>query len=329
MAERTIKWGIMGPGGISRYFATDLAYAQGAELVAVGSRTLENAQKFASEFNVPRAYGSYDEMMQDPDIDIVYIGSLHPVHKDHILACLRAGKAVLCEKPFTINAKEAEEAIRVARENNVFLMEAMWTRYLPPIVQVRDWLKQGLIGEVRLLQADFGFDIGWQPEGRLLNRELGGGALLDAGIYPVSFASMIFGTQPSKITSTARIGETGVDEQFSILCEYEDGRTAMLNGAVRLKLNNAAVIYGTKGHIHVPNFLFGKSATLHVNDEQPVEFNDGREMRGYNFEAEEAMACLRAGRKESAVMPLDETLAIMRTLDTIRGQWGLRYPGDE
>src|SRR5690606_27329196 len=142
-------------------------------------------------------------------LDIVYIGSLHTVHKEHILAALRAGVAVLCEKPFTMNAKEAEEAIRVARENNVFLMEAMWTRYLPPIVQVREWLKEGRIGEVRLLQADFGFDIGWQPEGRLLNKEKGGGALLDAGIYPVSFASMIFGSQPSKISSTAHIGETG------------------------------------------------------------------------------------------------------------------------
>jgi len=328
MAERTIKWGIIGPGGISRSFASDLAFVKGAELVAVGSRTLENAQKFAAEFNIPRVYGNYDEMLKDPDLDIVYIGSLHTVHKDHILAALRAGVAVLCEKPFTMNAKEAEEAIRVARENGVFLMEAMWTRYLPPIVQVREWLKEGRIGEVRLLQADFGFDVGWQPDGRLLNKELGGGALLDAGIYPVSFASMIFGSQPSKISSTAHIGETGVDEQFSILCEYEGGRTAMLNGAVRLRLNNAAVIYGTKGHIHVPNFLFGKSATLHVAGEEPVQFNDDREMKGYNFEAEEASNCLREGRKESAIMPLDETLAIMQTLDTIRAQWGLRYPND-
>src|SRR5690606_27971821 len=143
------------------------------------------------------------------------------------------------------------------------------------------------------LQADFGFDIGWQPDGRPLNTEKGGGALLGAGIYPVSFASMIFSSQPSNISSTAHIGETGAGEQSSILGEYEGGRTAMLNGAVRLRLNNAAVIYGTKGHIHVPNFLFGKSATLHVAGEEPVEFVDNREMKGYNFEAEEASNCLR------------------------------------
>lgn len=327
MAEtRQIRWGIAGPGGISKQFAKDLAHAEGARLVAVAGRSLEKAEAFAKEFGVARAYGNLNELAEDPEVDIVYVGTLHPAHKENALAFLRAGKAVLCEKPFTMNAAEAEEIIRFAKEKRIFLMEAMWTRYLPPIRQARQWLDEGAIGEVRLVKADFGFNIGWQPESRLLDPNLGGGALLDAGIYPVSFASMVFGGRPEKIMSSARIGETGVDEQFSLLLEYEGGKTAALNGSVQLGLVNDAYIYGTKGYIHVPAFLAARSATLHIAGEDPVLFEDDRTVAGYAFEAEEAMACLREGRTESSVMPLNETLAIMTTLDRIRRQWNLRYP---
>ncbi|WP_028608494.1 Gfo/Idh/MocA family protein [Paenibacillus harenae] len=329
MTMQTIRWGILGPGGISSTFAKDLAYAEGAELIAVGGRNLEKAERFAKEYNIPRAYGSVAELAGDGDVEIVYVGTLHPAHKENVLDLLRAGKAVICEKPFCMNAAEAEEMIALAKGNRLFLMEAMWTRFLPPIRQVREWLADGKIGEVRMLKADFGFNIGWAPNSRLLDPALGGGALLDAGIYPISFASMIFGGQPAKIMSSARIGETGVDEQFSLLFEYEGGRTAALNGAVQLGMVSDAYIYGTKGHIHVPNFLFGKSASLHIANEEPVTFVDDRQPKGYAFEAEEAMACLREGRTESAIMPLDETLDIMATLDAIRKQWGLRYPADQ
>lgn len=326
MALTKIRWGIAGPGWISSQFAKDLAYAQGAELAAVAGRNLEKAEKFAREHGAPKAYGSLEQLAQDPDVDIVYIGTLHPVHKENMLTFLRAGKAVLCEKPFTMNAAEAEEAVACANENGVFLMEAMWTRYLPAIRKVREWLSEGKIGEVRLVKAEFGFDAGWQPEGRLLNKALGGGTLLDAGIYPVSFASMIYGAQPDKIMSTVRIGETGVDEQFSLLFEYEGGRTASLHGAVQLGMVNDAVIYGTKGHIHIPEFLYTRSASLHVKGEEPLTFHDVRESHGYAFEAEEAMTCLREDRKMSIVMPQEETVGIMRTLDRIREQWNLKYP---
>ncbi|WP_141503661.1 Gfo/Idh/MocA family protein [Paenibacillus luteus] len=329
MAIQTIKWGILGPGWISSKFAADLALAEGAELVAVGGRNLEKSESFAKRFNIPRAYGSVEELAQDADIDIVYVGTLHPIHKDNVLVLLRAGKAVICEKPFTMNAAEAKEIIDLAREKQVFLMEAMWTRFLPPILKVKEWLAADKIGEVRLVKADFGFDIGWAPESRLLDPALGGGALLDAGIYPVSFASLIYGTAPAKIMSSARLGQTGVDEQFSLLFEYEGGRTAALNGAVQLGMVSDAYIYGTKGYIHVPNFLFAKSATLHAKDAETESFVDDRKAEGYAFEAEEAMNALREGRLESSTIPLDETLAIMSTLDTIRKQWGLRYPADE
>ncbi|CAM4382758.1 putative dehydrogenase [Paenibacillus endophyticus] len=329
MSLQTIKWGILGPGWISSKFAADLAFAAGAELVAVGGRNLEKSEKFAKQFNISRAYGSVEELAQDAEVDIVYVGTLHPIHKENVLELLRAGKAVVCEKPFTMNAAEAKEIIELARDKKVFLMEAMWTRFLPPIRKVMEWIAADKIGEVRLVKADFGFDIGWAPESRLLDPALGGGALLDAGIYPVSFASLIYGEAPAKIMSSARIGATGVDEQFSLLFEYEGGRTAALNGAVQLGMVSDAYIYGTKGHIHVPNFLFGKSASLHAKGADAESFVDNRQAEGYAFEAEEAMNALREGRLESSIIPLDETLTIMATLDEIRKQWGLRYPADE
>lgn len=322
---KKIKWGIMGTGGIAKQFTGDLAFARNAELVAVGSRKKESADHFAEAYSIPRTYGSYEELVQDPDIDAIYVATPHPFHKENVLTCLRAGKAVLCEKPFTVNAVELEEVVRFARDKKLFLMEAMWTRFLPPIIKVREWIKNGKIGEVGLVKADFGFRSKWDPKGRLLNPDLGGGALLDAGIYPISFAAMIFGVEPEKIMSTAHIGETGVDEQFSIILAYPSGKTATLNGAVRLGLTNEATIYGTDGYIHIPSFLNAKSASLHVNNEEVETFTDDRSSLGYAFEAEEVGRSLSKGLQESPVIPLDESLGIIKLLDEVRAQWGLKY----
>ncbi|MBB6637290.1 Gfo/Idh/MocA family protein [Cohnella thailandensis] len=323
--KRIVKWGIMGPGGISGNFASELKHAPGAELVAVAGRSKEKAEAFASKYGVPRSYGSCEELAADPDVEIVYIGTLHPIHKENAITLLRGGKSILCEKPFTMTEEEAKEIVQEARDRGLFVMEAMWTRYLPVIRQVRQWLKDGAIGEVQLLKAEFGFDVGWDPEGRLLNKAKGGGTLLDAGIYPISFASMVFGGRPRRIQSNVYIGETGVDERFSLLFEYDKGRTASLHGAVRLSMNNDAWIYGTKGKIHVDNFLASKKATLYANGQDPVEVTDERGFVGHAFQAIEAMDCLREGRKESAAMPADETVEIMATLDEIRAQWNLTY----
>ncbi|MEY8743997.1 Gfo/Idh/MocA family protein [Bacillales bacterium AN1005] len=321
-----VKWGIMGTGWIASQFAKDLNHAGNAVKAAVGSRTQESAESFAAEYGFERSYGTYQEMLQDPELDIVYVATPHPFHKENVLACLEAGKAVLCEKPFTMNGRQLEQLVETARENKLFLMEGMWTRFLPPIVQARQWIAEGRIGDVRLVKADFGFRIGWEPEGRLLNPELGGGALLDAGVYPISFASMIFGEQPQHVWSTANIGETGVDEQFSVLLSYSEGRSASLHGAIRLNLSNEAVIYGTEGYIRLPFFLAGKEAYLHVNgQDEPEKFTDERTSIGYAFEAEEAGRCILEGKTESPTIPLDESLKIMKLMDTIRAQWGLRY----
>ncbi|UYZ22559.1 Gfo/Idh/MocA family protein [Mesobacillus jeotgali] len=326
MDERVIKWGILGTGGIASAFARDLEFAKHTEKTAIGSRTIESAEKFAEEHGVSRAYGSYEELMLDPDVNAIYIATPHTFHKENVLACLRAGKAVLCEKPFTINSGELEEIIQFARDQKLFLMEAMWTRFLPPIVKVKEWIESGKIGEVLLVKADFGFRASWNPEGRLLNPALGGGALLDVGIYPVTFASMIFGTKPEKILSTAHIGETGVDEQFSIIMSYPAGKTATLNGAFRVDLTNEAYILGTEGYIRIPSFHSAKSAFLYKNGEEAESFQDDRQAAGYAFEIEEVGRCLNQGLLESPVVPLDESLKIMKLMDEIRGQWGLKYP---
>ncbi|MFD1991788.1 Gfo/Idh/MocA family protein [Paenibacillus nicotianae] len=323
--EGKLKWGIIGTGMISNKFVADLGHTSNGIAYAVGSRNQESADEFAGKYNIPKAYDSYDKLLQDPDVDVIYVGTPHPLHKINVIDALNAGKHVLCEKPFTMNAAELEEMIAVAREKKLFLMEAMWTRFLPPIRRVREWIRDGKIGEVRLVKAEFGFRMGWDPEHRLLNPELGGGALLDAGIYPVSFASMIFGAKPENVYSTASIGETGVDEQFSILLAYEGGRSATLNGAIRVDLPNEAYIHGTEGYIHIPQFLFSREASLHVSDQEVEKFEDDRPSEGYAFEAEEVGRLIQAGELESEVISLEESLDIMRLLDQVRGQWGLKY----
>jgi dihydrodiol dehydrogenase / D-xylose 1-dehydrogenase (NADP) len=326
MDERIIKWGILGTGGIASAFARDLNFARNTEKTAVGSRTKESAEKFAEEHGVSRAYGSYEELVHDPAVDAIYVATPHPFHKENVLACLRAGKAVLCEKPFTINSGELEEIIQFARDQKLFLMEAMWTKFLPPIVKAREWIDSGKIGEVLLVKAEFGFRASWDPDGRLFNPALGGGALLDVGIYPVTFASMIFGTNPEKILSTAHIGETGVDEQFSIIMSYPSGKTAALNGSFRVGLTDEAYIHGTEGSIRIPAFFRARSATLYKEGVEAETFHDDRKSAGYAFEIEEVGRCLNQGLLESPVVPLDESLKIMKLMDEIRGQWGLKYP---
>ena len=326
--QKKIKWGIMGPGRIAHKFAQSLKCSEAAEMTAVGSRSIERAEKFAKEYGVSRSYGSYADLAADTDVDIIYVATPHPAHFECTMLCLKAGKAVLCEKPFTLNASETKVLIKTARASKLFLMEAMWMRYLPAIVKVRELLTQGAIGETRMVKADFGNRIPWEPSGRLLNPELGGGALLDVGIYPVSFASMVLGASPTKLTGVAYLGETGVDEQFSAVLGYEAGKIATLSGAVRTSLPNDARIIGTDGYIRVPDFWRASTLELYQNGKME-KFELPFRATGYIHEAEEAMYCLREGLTESSVMPLDESLKIMKILDTLRKQWGLKYPQEK
>ena len=321
----TIRWGMLGLGRIANDFAIGLQAVPGAQLVAVGSRSREKAEEFGGRFAVPGRYGSYEELAADPNVDIVYISTPHPMHADDALLCLSAGKAVLCEKPFTLNAEQAAKVIDMARQQKRFLMEGMWTRFYPIMAKIRDLLDDGTIGEPRMVQADFGFRVGWDIEGRILNLRLGGGALLDVGVYCISLASMIFGA-PAHISGEAHIGETGVDEQAALVLRYPKGQLASLYVAVRTNTPQAAYIGGTEGCIQIHSPWWCPTAMCVARGSQRESVALPRESNGFNYEIAEVMRCLREGKLESNVMPLDETLSIMQTMDTLRAQWGLRYP---
>ena len=325
--EEKIRWGILGTGKIAKKFAKGLQVLSDAELVAVGSRASDTAKNFAEEFNICRRHDSYEKLANDGDVDVVYIATPHTLHMENTILCLKAGKAVLCEKPFAVNAEQARQMIEIARAEKLFLMEGMWTRFLPLIAKLREWLQQGLIGEVQMLYADFGFTGEWEPQHRVLNPQLAGGALLDVGVYTISMASMIFGGPPTKITGLAHLGETGVDEQSAFILGYEDGQLAVLSCAVKTETPQETVIAGTKGRIKIHSQSWcPTTATISIAPEQDEVVEMPFRGNGFDCEAEEVINCLRAGKLESDIMPLDETLSIIKTMDQIRGQWGLKYP---
>ena len=330
MADRDkIRWGILAPGRITRKFARDLVLLDDAEIVAVASRSQERADQFGDEFHVPRRYRSYEQLVHDPDVDAIYVAAPHNLHAEHSVLCLEHGKPVLCEKPFTANAGQAREIVRAAREHKVFCMEAMWMRFLPAVVKLRELLAAGAIGSIRMVEGMHGFRGPYLPEERLLNPRLAGGALLDMGIYPISLAFMVLG-RPSHISSMAHIGKTGVDEQSSVLFGYEHGEIAICTSAIQTVLPTRACITGTEGIIRIddgPAVIY-KFAVEKGNGQPHQAYEPPHLGLGYTYEAMEVHRCLREGRLESDAMPLDESVAIMETLDQIRAQWGMRYPFD-
>ncbi len=326
-ADRPLRWGIIGTGQIAKHFARGLQAVSDAELLAVGSRAIDTANTFADAFSVPRRYGSYAELVADPDVDVVYVSTPHQDHKASTLLCLDAGKPVLCEKPFAINVGEAREMVEAARARNLFLMEAMWTRFRPTMVKVRELIDGGALGEVRFLSANIGWKSNFDPQFRLYNPDLGGGALLDGGVYPVSFASMVLGA-PSAIASVASLGETGVDEQEAIALAYPSGAVASLGVTIQASPISIGLILGTEGRIEIHHDWHrpeGLTFTPYGGEAQRFDYPQ-TEGNGYQYEAIEVGRCLREGLLESPVMPLNESLQIMTTMDTLRAQWGVRYP---
>jgi predicted dehydrogenase len=321
-----LRWGIIGTGGIATKFAVGLQALPTAKLVAVGSRSQTGADAFGEKFQIPHRHASYAALAADPEVDAIYIGTPHSLHLENMLLGLNHGKAVLCEKPFTINAAQAQQAIDLARSHGLFLMEAMWTRYLPLMVELRRLLAAGAIGEVRMISADFAFRTNFNPSSRAFDPNLGGGGLLDVGVYPINLASMILGA-PDRIVSLAELGQTGVDEQAAMMLGYPGGQLALLSTGVRTRSPQEAVIMGTEGFIRVPPRWWIPTTLIIDRPNQPPETVEIPYVgNGYNYEADEVHRCLLAGKTESDVMPLDETLAVMQTMDTIRGQWGLTYP---
>ncbi len=324
MTDRQLRWGILGTGLIAAAFTADLALTDSGVVAAVGSRSQTAADRFASEHGVARAHASYESLVNDPGIDVVYVATPHPMHRDNAILALEAGKPVLVEKPFTMNAAEAREVVTLARERRLFAMEAMWTRFLPHVAVVRDWLAQGTLGEIVTVSADHGQWFAEDPQFRLFAPALGGGALLDLGVYPVSFASMVLGS-PSRIVAISDPAFTGVDAQTSMLFGYQSGAQAVLTCTLRAKSPTRAAIVGTDARIEIDGAFYAPATvSLIPRDGEPTVVRSDHRGRGLRHQADEVTSRLAAGELESPLMSLDETVAIMETMDTVRAQAGGR-----
>jgi predicted dehydrogenase len=322
-----VRWGILGTGKIAKAFANALKDTPGAVLAGVGSRTLAGAQAFADEFG-GKAHGSYEELAQAGDVDLVYVGTPHPAHADNVRLALDAGKGVLCEKPFTMNRREAEELVALARSKKLFLMEAMWTRFMPALAEVRRVIASGEIGKVTQVIADLGFKAEFGHEHRVFNPVLGGGALLDLGIYPLSIAVALLGPVDS-VAAQAEIGPTGVDEQTGFVLRHRGGGMSMCSCSLRARLPSELTIAGERGHVRM-NTMFHRTQTVTVSRADgiartvPTPFLGN----GYVHEAIEAQRCWQAGLVESPGMTHDDTLALMGVMDEVRRQIGVHYAAD-
>ena len=318
MTGEVLRWGVLGTGGIARSFVADHAMTTSGRIVAVGSRERGSADRFGDAFGVDRRHGSYEALVQDPEVDVVYVATPHPMHHRDCLAALQAGKAVLVEKPFTMDADEARELVGTARSRGLFLMEAMWTRFLPHVREIRRLIADGALGEIVSVTADHGQWFTYDPAFRLFAPGLGGGALLDLGVYVVSLASMVLG-RPDRVVALADRAPTGVDSQTSVLLGYPGGAQAALTCTLRARSPNRAAIVGTKARIEVDGVFYAPTTfSLVSTDGSTVRYEHAHEGRGLRHQADEVARCLRDGLVESPEMPLDETVAIMETMDAVR-----------
>ena len=330
MKNNTVRWGIIGTGRIANAFAAGLRHTPNGELCAVGSRDIKNASAFAQECEISLAFGSYEELAKSDEVDAVYIATPHSSHAENSILCMQNGKAVLCEKPFAVNAQQVQQMITTAKNENVLLMEGMWSRFPPVMRKLRDWVKQGKIGEIRTVHADFGFlPKEKNPEGRLFNPDLAGGSLLDLGVYPISLASMLLG-KPSNMQTLANLGPTGVDEQAGWIFRYPNGALAIMLSSLECETRQEAYISGSLGSIRIHKQCWKpQKMTFKENHEGKEEVLEIPFIgNGFNYEAESFGELLLTDQKESQIMPLSESLEIAIQMDEIRKDWGLIYPMD-
>jgi predicted dehydrogenase len=326
---RAIRWGIIGPGKIAHKFAQGLASVKEAKLFAVASRSEERAMEFARQYKIPNWYQGYENIIKNSDVDIIYVATPHTFHYENTMMCLSNGKPVLCEKPFTITRGQLQRLVDTARNKKIFLMEAIWTRFLPTIKKIVEIRDSGELGSIRAVYADFGFKAPVDYNGRLYNLKLGGGALLDIGIYPVFLSLLLLG-KPSDIKSTAVIAETGADESCSILFKYDNGSIANMACTLTLDTPIEANIIFEKGRVRINRRWFAPSSLVITDsNEKTKELTFKDKGNGYHFEAEEAMKCLDRGLTECPELTLDFSLELMGLLDEIRRQCGIHYPGLE
>jgi predicted dehydrogenase len=329
---KTIRWGILGAGRIARKFASDLKLVGDAELIAIGSRGKQSADEFNKEFPVKYCHYNYLDLVQNPEVDVIYIATPHNLHHENTLLCLDHGKAVLCEKPFAMNSKQTVEMIEKAREKKLFLMEALWTKFHPHFIKMQKMIGQGLLGEIKAVLVNFGFKPMAPIPARLFDPELGGGTVMDIGIYNVFIAMSILG-KPDAIDAVITPASTGVDEQCAILFRYKNGALAQLFSTFSSNLATEADICGTDGRIRLTSRFYEPSSTVEFYSDRaesreviPVEKEPGF---GYQYEARHVNDCLRKGLTESPIVSFADTLQLMETLDEIRKVAGIRYPADD
>jgi predicted dehydrogenase len=312
-----LRWGVIGTGRIAAAFVADLELTESGRTVAVGSRSPRSADEFADRHRIPNRHPSYEEAVADPEVDAVYVATPHPMHRGAAVLALEAGKQVLVEKPFAMNAVEAGEIADAARERDLFAMEAMWTRFLPHVVEIRRLLASGALGTIVSVSADHGQWFAEDPKSRLFAPELGGGALLDLGVYPVSFASMVLGA-PSRVSAVVDPAFTGVDGQVSMAFGYESGAQASLSCTLRAKSPTRAAIVGTEARIEVdPDFYRPSGFDLITRSGERTRFDPAHDGHGLRLQADEVARCIGAGLTESPAMPLEETVAIAATMDQV------------
>jgi predicted dehydrogenase len=328
-------WGIIGPGKIANKFATALTLVDGAVLGAIASRDTAKAHAFAADHrdafasasgDAIRIYDNYEQLAADPSIDAVYIATPHGYHAEHALLCLRQGKAILCEKPMALSARQVGEMVDAAKTHRAFLMEAMWTRFLPIMDKVGELIIQNQIGDLRYIRADFGFPAPFNPEGRLYNMRLGGGSLLDIGIYPLFLCLHLLG-EPDRIVATGHLAPTGADDSCHAILEYADGRSAVITSTLLCQTGITAEIAGTGGMIRLPTPWYKNDHfSWNQQGEEPHTITLEPMINGFEYQIREVMSCLSAGLTESPKLPFDFSLAMARTMDTIRAQLGVKYP---
>ncbi len=325
--DRPVRWGILATGKIATAFAENLALLPDCEIAAVAARRQDSADRFAATHEVGRAYGDYRALVEDPDVDIVYVATPHALHRAHVELAFAAGKPVLCEKPLTLNADDARALVGLARERGLFFMEGMWMRCNPLIRRLQRLAAEGALGEVRQVRADLGFVVDAPPADRLLDPALGGGALLDMGVYPLTFAQLFLGA-PSAVAAAAGLSPAGVDLDVALSLAYDSGATAALTASMTSWSPRSASIATDLGRVDVPAPFHHPTTATWTSDGHTETLADEVIGTGLANEAMEAVRCLRGGETESPLVPLDETVEVLELMDRIRRDIGVRYAGD-
>ena len=317
-----IRWGILATGVIAHKFAKTInSMGNETQLVACGSRNIEHAKAFAQEFSIPKFYDSYEALVQDDDVDAIYIATPNSMHFENMKMCIEAGKHILCEKPMTTNAEDAKKIFELAKEKGIFLMEAFWISMLPMHLKIAQIISDGVIGEVKHIRADFGFTVQGERRNRKFDASLGGGALLDIGIYNIGFVAMTLGYHPIKIQSKVHMSEFGTDDFETMIFEYENGATASMTVSIGMKIEKEGVIYGTKGSIRLPDFQQAEKMYVDFYNGTVEEINMPVDINGFEYQIREAIKCIESGKVSSSIQTPQNTISVMEIMDSIREQW--------